>query len=213
VSGALPRSMAFVAVVIAGVVPGLWAHRWMSSSTLADAAARLSLVPLTVGEWEGHDLEVNPRELRLAQAVGYLQRRYVHRHTGATVTLLLLCGRAGPVSVHTPEVCYAGAGYEELGTVARREAADLAGDRFWYRKFQKAGPTPTMLGVTYAWTASGHWEAPDHPRLALARYPVLFKAYVVRSLTDPKEPPDADPTLDFFRALNPQLRAVLFPAA
>lgn len=212
-SAVLPKLMAFLAVIVAGLVPGLWSHRWVPSSTLSDAAARLSLVPLVVGDWEGRDLEINPRELRLTQAEGYLQRRYVHRHTGASVTVLLLCGRAGPVSVHTPEVCYAGAGYDEVGTVTRREAADLAGDRFWYRRFQKAGPIPTMLGVTYAWTATGPWEAPDNPRLSLARYPVLFKAYVVRALADPKEPSDADPTMDFLRALTPPLRAALFPAA
>ena len=212
-SVALPRLIALAAVVTAGVVPGLWGHRWVPSSTLADAADRLTLVPMTVGEWEGRDLEVNPRELRLAQAVGYLQRRYVHRHTGATVTLLALCGRAGPISVHTPEVCYAGAGYEEVGTVSRREVTDLKGDRFWYRRFQKAGPTPITLGITYAWTGAGPWEAPDNPRLALARHPVLVKIYVVRSLTDPKEPPEADPTSDFLRALTPPLRAALFPAA
>jgi Protein of unknown function (DUF3485) len=211
VSGALPKLIAFVAVVIAAVVPGLWGHRWVSSSVLADATARLTLMPMTVGDWEGRDLEINPRELRVAQADGYVQRRYVHRHTGETVTILALCGRPGPISVHTPEVCYAGVGYEELGTVTRREVAGLDGDRFWYRRFQKTGPTPTSLGITYAWTASGAWEAVDNPRLALARHPVVFKLYVVRSLSDPKEPSDADPTMDFLRALVPPLRAALFP--
>jgi hypothetical protein len=41
----------------------------------------------------------------------------------------------------------------------------------------------------------------------------LLKAYVIRALADPKEPPDADPTSDFLRALTPALRAALFPAA
>jgi hypothetical protein len=180
---------------------------------LADTASRLALLPLVVGEWEGRDLEINPREQRLAEAVGCLQRRYVHRHTGATVTLLALCGRPGPISVHTPDVCYPGAGYEELGTVTRREITGLDGDRFWYRRFQKAGPTPTTLGITYAWTAAGPWEAPDNPRLSLARHPVLLKVYVIRPIPDSKEPADADPTFDFLRALTPPLRAALFPAA
>jgi hypothetical protein len=126
---------------------------------------------------------------------------------------MALCGRSGPVSVHTPDVCYAGAGYEEVGSVTRREIPDLTGDRFWYRRFQKSGPTPIKLGITYAWTASGPWEAPENPRLALARHPVLFKVYVIRPLAGPNEPPDADPTIDFLRALTPPLRAALFPAA
>jgi len=213
VSSALPRLIAFVAVIIAGVVPGVWGHRWVSSSTLADTAARLALVPLTVGEWEGRDLEVNPRELRLAEAVGSLRRHYVHRHTGATVTLLAVCGRPGPISVHTPEVCFPGAGYEEMGAVTRREIAGLSGDRFWYRRFQKTGPTPALLAITYAWTDTGPWEAPDNPRLSLARHPALLKVYVTRTLSDSKEPPDGDPTSDFLRALTPPLRAALFPAA
>ena len=32
--------------------------------------------------------------------------------TGKVVTLFLACGRAGPVCTHTPDVCYAGSGYE-----------------------------------------------------------------------------------------------------
>jgi hypothetical protein len=213
VSGALPKLIAFAAVVTAGVVPGLWSHRWVATSTLADAAERLALVPLTFGDWEGRELEINEREQRLAQATGSIHRSYRHRMTGATVTFMALCGRSGPLSAHTPEVCYAGAGYEEVGTVSRRQVTGLGGDQFWYRQFQKTGPSPLTLGVTYAWTASGPWEAPDNPRLALARHPVLFKLYVIRPLAGPKEPPDADPTDDFLRALTPPLRAALFPAS
>jgi len=180
---------------------------------VADTAARLAMIPMTVGDWEGRELEVNPREQQLAEAVGFIQRRYVHRHSGASVTLMAVCGRPGPISVHTPEVCYAGAGYEEKGTVTRREIDGLDGDSFWYRRFQKSGPTPITLGITYAWTGTGPWEAPVNPRLSLARHPVLLKIYVIRPIADPKDPPDADPTSDFLRALTPPLRAALFPAA
>jgi len=184
----------------------------VSSSTLTDMAARLALVPLTVGEWEGRDLEVNPRELRLAEAVGSLRRSYVHRHSGATVMLVAVCGRPGPISVHTPEVCFPGAGFEELGSVSRREVAGLSGDRFWYRRFQKTGPTPALLGVTYAWMATESWEAPDNPRVSLARHQALLKVYITRPLADSKESPAGDPTSDFILALTPPLRAALFPA-
>jgi hypothetical protein len=168
---------------------------------------------LTVGDWEGRDLEVNPRELQLAEAVGSIHRSYRHRVTGATVTLRAVCGRPGPISVHTPEVCFAGAGYEEIPAVTRREFKGLEGDRFWYRRFQKSGTTPITLGITYAWTATGPWEAPDNPRLSLARHPALLKVYVIRAIADLKEASDADPTADFLRALTPPLRAALFPAS
>jgi hypothetical protein len=110
-------------------------------------------------------------------------------------------------------VCYAGAGYQEIGAATRREFKDLEGDHFWYRRFQKSGATPITLGITYGWTATGPWEAPDNPRLSLARHPALLKVYVIRPIADLKEASDADPTSDFLRALTPPLRAALFPAS
>ncbi len=210
-SRALPIVTAFAGVLVAGVVPGLWAGRWTGSASVEEAAARLAAVPAAVGDWAGRDQEVNPRERQVAQVAGFLSRRYVHARTGGAVSVALLCGRPGPVSVHTPEVCYLGAGFEEVGAPAVVDVPGSPGDRLKVRRFQKVGGAPVYLRVFYGWSATGPWQAPDNPRLTFARHPALYKLYVVRELAKPDEPLDGDPALDFLRGLMPELRGALFP--
>ncbi|HEY1380608.1 MAG TPA: exosortase-associated EpsI family protein [Gemmataceae bacterium] len=212
-SRVLPIVTVFAGVLVAGLVPGLWAGRWTASAAVDDAAARLAAVPATVGDWAGRDQEVNPREREVAQVAGFLSRRYVHARTGQAVSVVLLCGRPGPVSLHTPEVCYLGAGFEEIGTRSPVDVPGSPGDRLWTRRFRKTAAAPAYLRVLYGWSATGPWEAPDEnpPRLTFARKPALYKLYVVRELARPDEPLDGDPALDFVRGLLPELRGVLFP--
>ena len=51
------------------------------------------------------------RTMARAGIKGCVYRRYRNPRTGESVSVLLVCGRGGPISVHTPDVCYAGAGY------------------------------------------------------------------------------------------------------
>jgi hypothetical protein len=43
------------------------------------------------------------------------------------------------------------------------------------------------LRVRWSWTAGGDWEAPDFPRWALARAPILYKLYLVYPLTEEED--------------------------
>src|SRR5438309_2297576 len=118
----------FAAILSAGIVPGLWAGRWGSTTELDEVGSRLSRVPMTVGEWTGRDLEVTARERAVAQASGLLHRRYVSSRTGGAITIMLVCGRPGPVAVHTPEVCFRSSGHEEIGTAFRFDVPAAPGD-------------------------------------------------------------------------------------
>ena len=79
------------------------------SAALDDAAARIALVPKMIGDWHGHDEEPDDRSFEQAGAKGYWMRSYVNQRTKASVLAILMCGRPGKMSVHTPEVCYRGA--------------------------------------------------------------------------------------------------------
>jgi len=203
----------FAAVVLSGVVHGLWTDRWGTAEGPKAAAARLPAVPLTVGDWDGQEQEMNPRELQIAQAAGALKRTYVNRRNGSVVSLLIVCGRPGPVAVHTPEVCYTGAGFDPVGGAVKQAVSGARPAEFWVRKLRKRdAAVPVNLRIFYGWSASGTWEAADNPRLAFARQPALFKLYVVRELPNADEPVEEDPSLDFLGAVLPQLERSLFPA-
>src|SRR4051812_24487116 len=106
-----PVLTGFALVLLAGLVHGLWTQRWHRSAELETAAARLTHLPQAVGDWKGEPVELDAQDLAASGAAGYWMERFTHRRTGAVVTLVLLCGRPGPLSVHRPEYCYRGAGF------------------------------------------------------------------------------------------------------
>jgi hypothetical protein len=211
-SRALAALTVFLAVATSGVVHGVWTYRWSAPAALQRATARMADLPMTLGDWDGQPGELDARQLAVADVSGHLLRRYVNRRSGAVVTVMLLCGRPGPVSVHRPEVCYGGAGYELAGPMAKHPAPAEAGE-FWACRFQKfrAG-VPEHLRVLYAWSATGKWEASESPRTAFARSAALYKLYVIREMARENEPLEEDPSVAFLRALVPALQKALFPA-
>lgn len=201
---------ALAAVLATGVVHGFWTGRWQYSAAPAEAASRLGKVPLEAGDWLGQNLEADSR--LLTDAYGVLYRRYVNRRTGKAVTLYLLCGRPGPVSVHTPDVCYGASGF--IVTPLGRQACKGGGAPVKMDAAQmvkKRSSEHLRLRVFWSWSAEGPWVVPDNPRVAFARHPVLYKLYLIRDLAQANEPVEDDPCLDLMRQLQPDLRRSLFP--
>src|SRR6266567_3229759 len=96
-------------VLLSGVVHGLWTQRWYHSGEVAAAAARLDDIPERVGPWTAVAGDPIPeRELKAAGAEGCWQRTFTSGVTGHKVTVVLLVGRTGKMSVHRPENCYPG---------------------------------------------------------------------------------------------------------
>lgn len=212
----LPLIFATLAVVAAGVMHGLRTDRWGAKADVKAAAARLDDIPWKVGEWEGKPMEIDSRQLTVAEADGHLSRYYVNRRTGAEVAVVILCGRPGPLSLHSPEVCYGGAGFSLSGD---RQTLPLTGEgappaELFNARFVKPGAAPETLNVFWAWKASdGNWAANSDPRVAYVRSTVLYKLYLIRRLTGPDEDLSRDPCLDFLRAFLPELEKRLSPSA
>jgi hypothetical protein len=200
-------------VLCTGLVHGLWTQRWADNRDLEEAAARLERVPVDVGDWHGEDLGIDAVKLARAEAAGYLFRRYTNRGTGQSVNVMVLCGRFGPLSVHTPDVCFGGAGYATLGSATRVSVAADGGAPvadLWAARFEKkTGPVAQGLRALWSWSTGRGWQAPDYPRLVFRAAPVLYKLYVVRELARPDEPLDDEPGTALLRDLLPQLDAAL----
>jgi hypothetical protein len=206
-------AVALLLLVVSGVVHGLWTDRWRTSDEPAAWAARLDNVPRSIGEWDGQDLPVESKHLQVAEATGCLARAYVHRRTGEVVSVVVVCGRPGPVSVHTPDVCYRDNGHGLVETPEKFLAA-VPGRQaeFWTARFRKGDTAlPTYLRVFWSWNGGGGWKAPANPRLEFARRPALYKLYVIRQLAQLEEAPGKDPCTEFLPLLLPELRRALFP--
>lgn len=198
-------SAASLAVVIAtGIGHGAWTGRWKPSPNRAAAEARLNHLPATLGSWRGEPLSFDRREIERSGVHACVARRYVDEVSGDSLTMLLVSGPPGPVAVHTPDVCYAGAGYEEVSAPSHYEIPPRRsshGAELIVADYRMRGVAqPSYLRVYWAWSTGGDWVAPSNPRVTYATAPILYKLYVVRELFALGEAREEDPAVNFIES-------------
>lgn len=199
---------AFGILGAAAVGHGLRTDRWGPSADLLGAAAKLQDLPKEIGDWTSQDSKLSDAELGIAQVAGYLVRQYRHKYTHESVTVMILCGRPGPVAVHTPEVCYAGAGFVP-GPATKLKLADS--DVLWQADFVKAGAASETLRILWGWSTEGTLLASDSPRTDFARSKALYKIYIIRSVSGPGPAAEAEskPEMELLNSLRPFLQKSL----
>jgi hypothetical protein len=207
------RYCAFLAAVAILLTSGVLYHSLAKDSAQLDAAAAcVALAPKVIGAWHAHDEATDERAFAQTGAKGYWMRQYVNQETKASVLVILMCGRPGKMAVHTPEVCYGGAGYElrdQPAACAVQNEHRTEASQFWTAQFtKKAG----RLRLYWAWNARGTWEAAAAPRWQFRGEPFLYKLYVSRDVSQQSAvAPEADVTAEFLRRFVPELNRTLFP--
>jgi hypothetical protein len=208
----IARALSCLAVVLlAGVAHGLYSHRWAPAAEMGDAQRRLDALPRTIGSWTATDLPMEADVLDRASIRAYLSRDYRDAATGRSVRILVVAGPPGPIAVHTPDVCYQGAGYELSG---EPEAVTVGTDkgRLWRGKFDKTqSPVPSALLIAWGWNGGSGWEATDHraTRVRYAFRPVLYKLYLVTDMLPADKKGQSDPLGEFASQLLPELDRAL----
>ncbi len=202
-------STVLVAVIAAGIVHGVWTDRWGTAEEPTALAARFDQLPLVLGEWQGQDLDYDQKEL--GPVAGSLYRRYVNQRSRAVVTIFMVCGRPGPVAIHTPDVCYRASGYEMLSLEKYPLPAATASGEFCTSELRKTRSSEQQhLRIFWSWYAGGTWSAPHNPRLAFARYGVLCKLYLLHEIGASREPLEQDPCVELMWQLLPELQKSVF---
>lgn len=199
------------AVAAAGVADGTQSGRWRPLRPLDGSVERLQTLPLSVGQWIGEDAALSADDFARAGVAGAVFRKYRNRETDDTVGLLVLVGRSGPISAHTPDVCYGGSGYELLGGVTPVTAK--SGTRQTVCQTLRLRPPVTRPGlemeVTWGWITADGVSSSATPRLSYAGLDVLYKFYVLRD----RRPTDVvganDPGLLFVADFIPHLEALV----
>ncbi len=197
---------ALFVLTTAGLVHGIWAERWHPSEELRAACARVEQVPSGIGDWTATPEEADGASFAQAGAQSYWVRAYTHPRKKTTLYVILMCGRSGKMAVHTPEVCYRGAGLEiadrpETWAVSAAAGASLG--TFWTASFTKDAGAD--LRLVWGWNAGDGWQAPSNPRWNFGGQPYLYKLYLSYELT----PGSERAAEDFMRQFLPQLEKTL----
>ena len=100
-----------------GYWQGRQTGRWQPLSKVQ--ACDFSAISRELDGWTSTDFTLNQKEAELGGIDGYLARHYEHLETGEEITVLILTGPGGPISVHPPEVCFAGHGYRKEAKIVQ----------------------------------------------------------------------------------------------
>ena len=199
--------IAFLAIVLLmGAAHGIWVDRWVPSQELQQSIAKLETVPMTAGDWRGENVDYEAEDMARAGIKGCVLRKYQNTRTGETVSVLLVTGRGGPISVHTPDVCYTSAGFEQMGGQSKVSVGDAYGD-FWKGIFVMPNAVvPRRLEIMWAWSRDGiSWSANDKPRYAYARHAAVYKMYIVRE-PSPTARTEDEAVKEFLKSFLPALQ-------
>jgi hypothetical protein len=208
-------AVAVCLIALDGYIYGRWTNRWEDAPDLAQAAARLPSVAMTIGDWQATVRALGAREARQAGFQAYFLRQYQKGKDGDVVTVMLACGPPGPLSVHTPDICFDAAGFDVAGKVGQQgfagpdpsQKAEFCRARF--TKKDAAGGA--HLQVFWSWHAHNAWQAPANPRWTFAGLPVVHKLYVTHQMArledDGKE---TTACAEFMGLLLPELERTLF---
>jgi hypothetical protein len=204
----LGTTIIVVLTLASGVMQGKLSNRWGVSDHQRLAGDKLASFPETFGDWvmkASHRLDQDAVDQ--LEPYGYFQREYVNRTSGAAVYVTALLGPAGPISVHTPEVCYAGRDHRQIGERQRITIPGHDGDDFlWKTSFRLHGVDAQEQNIYYAWSVGGHWIAPDSPRLSFAAKPYLYKIQLSTSVRKGDGDSTSDPAPGFAAELFPALK-------
>lgn len=167
-----------------GWVHGHFRQRWGAPEELQAAARRLEAFPNEIGPWKGiRDFDLTPREQAILHNAGHLGRIFQHESSGQQISCSILLGPAGPMSVHTPEVCL---GSQQFRLVQSRSELSVPGrdDAFWTATFCTTDVAARPLRSTYAWRYDEPWTASEHPRLTFGTRPFLYKIHLTVASDD-----------------------------
>jgi len=193
-----------------GVVHGIYTDRWGPSGQLTRALENLPHVPNKCGDWIGEEAPFDEESLSHAGIRGGVFRRYTNSKTGESISMMIVCGRGGPITVHTPDICYASAGFRQLAPEQRKEVNTGASqsDSFYVARFgNPSAVAPTQMEIYWTWSRDGRsWRAPDNPRFSFARVPALYKMYVVREFAPKSRAEALESCEEFIRHALPVIR-------
>ena len=201
--------------ILSGTIQGRMSNRWGKPADIQSAVLRLQQIPNAFGPWEmKRSDKIAEPVLRELDCAGYVLRTYVHRDTGASIQAVVLLGPPGPISVHSPDVCYSSRDYATVQDHEQWSMKDGPREHvFWTKTLEPVELSASLLRVYYAWTTGNQWSAPDDARFAFAGTRHLYKIQLAGPIQDVSDAgTDKDPGREFLTDFVPAAQPYLVPS-
>jgi hypothetical protein len=184
-----------ILLAAAGLVQGTWTNRWSSEKSAESGRDLLQLITEPVADFRPGDFFVID-QANVPEKTHITSRKFLPEKSGRGMTVSLAYGPPGIVAAHTPDVCYLGNGYKLKSGPTKQTMPHPNGTQIpcYSADFEKTTSTGAeKIRVRWTWTGDGTWQTPDYPRLSFMRVPVLYKLYVVHTLSDDEDLAKTDP--------------------
>lgn len=203
--------LAIVIVVVSGVIHGLIVHRWEPGPDVTGFVASLDRIPMKLGSWKAVETKIPERHLQIGEIDGYLSRVYTNQENGSRINLMIVCGSPGPISVHTPDICFRGVGYElrddpQQHSIGSEQDPSFAVEAFFADFSKTDSIMPHNLRVVWMWCDGESFYAPDNPRISFADRSFLYKIYLTQVNDHAGVPLEKDECVSFFKIAGPVLQ-------
>ncbi|MEX2175677.1 MAG: exosortase-associated EpsI family protein [Pirellulaceae bacterium] len=189
-----------------GTLGSGWLHGEMTdrskdAATLRSAAKNLQgALPSQLGPWRlAKTQEIDEAVAKILQCAASHHAVYTNDQTGNSVQVALVAGPSGPISVHTPEICYSSQDYEMAAQRQEMTIKDRNGTShtFWNLRANSRHETKPSIRAIYGWSDGRAWRAVGSPRFAFAGLPVLYKLEISGPPLADASQPETDPCHDF----------------
>lgn len=195
-------------ILASGVYVGKMSNRWGPSQDSLAAAEKLESFPEEFGKWKlQSSAEMSEAEINELQPGGYISRVYAIPESGERVSVMVVIGPSGPISLHTPTANLGGClyGYKEVEPPMATAVGD-SGDQFWKATYAENTLDANLVRVYYGWTPGNHWAATGkYRRWSLAGYPYLYKIQVMSHHPAGTDLTSNDPCKHFLEDFIPEI--------
>lgn len=123
-----PRRILVCLAFLAAAVSGQYALEALAATPRLPLKQPLATLPLTIGDWVGRDIPVDPDIAQRSQADEYVNRVYEHRsQPNRRLSLWLNFSMTGLNMRHSPEICLPSTGWSKVESLCRERSIERAG--------------------------------------------------------------------------------------
>jgi hypothetical protein len=173
---------------------------------------KLDEIPLTLGQgqWIGEKTQIDDRIVAATGSDDLITRRYTDSNTGVRIEVIVLFGPSSDVFIHTPELCYPKAGYDQhADPINCTLNCDGVEAKFRSVAYVKGSTgSRDIQDVYFSWRYNGQWTPTIGTPKQLERVPGMYKVQVARQLlARESRGDDRDPCESFLKVLIPDLES------